>query len=427
MNRNVVVVSVDGLSSVDLPRLEVLPNFRELLELGSLCREMRGIYPTQTYPLHASLITGCYPHKHGISANTLFQPGRTSPDWHWFRRFLRVPPLYDIARKAGLKTATLLWPSAGRSRNRYVIPEIKTTRPGQSFPWLLFSSGSPLFMLHMGVRYRSLLKSLSYDHLDNFTTAVASHLIRRRKTNLLLLHLLDLDGTRHRYGYRAPEVETVLEDQDRRLGMLLAAARESGSFSETSFIVFGDHAYMDVHTRVRINAVLKEMGLLTSDAKGKLVSWKAWANCCEGSAQITLHDRRDSATRREVAEVFSGLQKGPRAVVKTVYTREQVESMKVGERIDYILEAREGCYFAPEIAGPVISPGEETFRAVHGYHPDRPGYSSLFLAAGAGVRRGVEMGPIRIVDVGPTLAPLLGLNLPDAEGRVLTEILEGGT
>ena len=57
MNRNVVVVSVDGLSSVDLPRLEVLPNFRELLELGSLCREMRGIYPTQTYPLHASLIT----------------------------------------------------------------------------------------------------------------------------------------------------------------------------------------------------------------------------------------------------------------------------------------------------------------------------------------------------------------------------------
>ena len=57
MNRNVVVVSVDGLSSVDLPRLEVLPNFRELLELGSLCREMRGTYPTQTYPLHASLIT----------------------------------------------------------------------------------------------------------------------------------------------------------------------------------------------------------------------------------------------------------------------------------------------------------------------------------------------------------------------------------
>jgi predicted AlkP superfamily pyrophosphatase or phosphodiesterase len=426
MNRNMVVVSVDGLSSADMLRLAVLPNFRALLELGSVCREMRGVYPTQTYPLHASLITGSYPRRHGISANTLFQPGRISPDWHWFRRFLRIPPLYDIARQAGLRTATLLWPSAGRSGNRYVIPEIKTTRAGQNLPCLLFSSGSPLFMLHMGVRYRSLLKSLSYFHLDNFTTAAAAHLIRRRKTNLLLLHLLDLDGTRHRLGFRAPEVETILEDQDRRLGMLLAASRESGSYSETSFIVFGDHAYMDVHTRIRINAAFREAGLLAFNTKGKLVSWKAWANCCEGSAQVALYDRRDRATHREVAEVFAGLQKGAQRVVETVYTREQIESMKVGEQIDYILEARDGCYFVPDTEGPVISPGEEKFRAVHGYHPDRPGYSSLFLAAGAGVRRGVELDPIRIVDVGPTLATLLGLEMPEAEGRVLTEIVEGG-
>jgi len=305
-----------------------------------------------------------------------------------------------------------------------VIPEIKTTRPGQSFPWLLFSSGRPLFMFHMGIRYRSLLKSLRYYHLDNFTTAAASYLIRKRKINLLFLHLLDLDGTRHRYGFRASEVEAVLEDQDRRLGLLLAASRESGSFSETAFIVFGDHAYRDVHTRIRINAAFREAGLLAFDRKGKLVSWQAWANCCEGSTQVTLYDRRDRATHRTVTDVFARLQKKPQGVVKTVYTREQVERMKVGEHVDYILEARDGCYFVPEIAGPVIAPAEEWFRAVHGYHPDQPGYSSVFLAAGAGVRRGVEMDPFRIVDVGPTLAILLGLNLPDAEGRVLTEILE---
>ena len=34
------------------------------------------------------------------------------------------------------------------------------------------------------------------------------------------------------------------------------------------------------------------------------------------------------------------------------------------------------------------------------------------------------MDPIRIVDVGPTLATLLGLEMPEAEGRVLTEILD---
>lgn len=136
--------------------------------------------------------------------------------------------------------------------------------------------------------------------------------------------------------------------------MLLTASRESGSLSETSFIVFGDHAYMDVHTRIRINAAFKETGLLTFDAKGKLVSWKAWANYCEGSAQVTLHDRRDSATHREVVEVFAGLQRKPQGVVETVYTREQVESMKVGEQIDYILAALLGLEM-PEAGGRVLT------------------------------------------------------------------------
>ncbi|MEE8590921.1 MAG: alkaline phosphatase family protein, partial [Spirochaetia bacterium] len=194
----------------------------------------------------------------------------------------------------------------------------------------------------------------------------------------------------------------------------------------TSFIVFGDHAYVDVHTRIRINAAFRTAGLLDFDTKGKLVSWKAWANCCEGSAQVTLYDRKDAAARRAVTAVFDELQEGSRGVVETVYTREQVEKMRVGEHIDYILEAEDGCYFIPEVEGPVIAPAEDKFRAVHGYHPDRPGYSSLFLAAGAGVRQGVELRPIRIVDLGPTLAALLGLALPDAEGRVLKEMLDLG-
>jgi predicted AlkP superfamily pyrophosphatase or phosphodiesterase len=424
MYRSVVVVSIDGLSTVDLPYLESLANFRELMGRGSCCREMRGIYPTQTYPLHASLITGCYPHLHGIYANTLFQPGRTSPDWHWYRRFLRVPALDDLARQRGYKTASLLWPGAARSGNHFVIPEIKTTRRGQSFPWLLFTGGSPLFMLHMGMRYRTLLKSLKYFHLDNFTTAVASDLIRKRKTNLLLLHLLDLDGTRHRRGFRAPETRTVLEDQDRRLGTLLAAARDSGVFENTTFVVFGDHAYIDVHTRIRINAALRKAGLLAFDAAGRLVHWEAWANCCEGSAQVGLRDPADRSVHSKLEAVFSDLQDS--GVVETVYLREQVRQMKLGDSIDYVLEARPGCYFVPDIEGEVVAPAEENFRAVHGYHPDRPGYSSLFFAAGSGIRRGVELKNLRIVDLGPTLAALLGLQLSAAEGRVPREILDFG-
>jgi hypothetical protein len=38
--------------------------------------------------------------------------------------------LYDKAIDADMKTASLFWPTAGRSRMRYLLPEIITTGPG---------------------------------------------------------------------------------------------------------------------------------------------------------------------------------------------------------------------------------------------------------------------------------------------------------
>jgi predicted AlkP superfamily pyrophosphatase or phosphodiesterase len=236
-----------------------------------------------------------------------------------------------------------------------------------------------------------------------------------------LLHLLDLDGTRHRQGFRAPEVPKVLEDQDHRLGTLLAAARDSGAFEDTTFVLFGDHAYIDVHTRIRINVAFHKAGLLEFDTRGRLVRWEAWANCCEGSAQVGLRDPGDESVHSRLAVVFAELQE--KDVVETVYSGDQIRHLKLRDSINYVLEAKAGCYFVPDIEGDVIAPAEERFRAVHGYHPDRPGYSSPFFAKGSGIRRGVELDSLRIVDLAPTLAALLGLQLPAAEGRVLREIL----
>jgi hypothetical protein len=47
------------------------------------------------------------------------------------------------------------------------------------------------------------------------------------------------------------------------------------------------------------------------------------------------------------------------------------------------------------------------------------------MASGAGIRCGANLGRIESRDVAPTLATLLGLAMPDVEGRVLTELLDG--
>jgi hypothetical protein len=49
--------------------------------------------------------------------------------------------------------------------------------------------------------------------------------------------------------------------------------------------------------------------------------------------------------------------------------------------------------------------------------------STGFVAAGAGVRTGVALERIRLIDVAPTAARLLGVTPPAMEGRALAEIL----
>ena len=47
-----------------------------------------------------------------------------------------------------------------------------------------------------------------------------------------------------------------------------------------------------------------------------------------------------------------------------------------------------------------------------------------FIAAGAGIRAGVALDRMRLIDIAPTAAKLLGIETPDVEGRVLVEILK---
>ena len=59
---------------------------------------------------------------------------------------------------------------------------------------------------------------------------------------------------------------------------------------------------------------------------------------------------------------------------------------------------------------------------MHGYLP-RARHVTGFVAAGAGVRSGVALERVRLIDVAPTAARLLGVPAPAVEGRVLDEIL----
>ena len=61
--------------------------------------------------------------------------------------------------------------------------------------------------------------------------------------------------------------------------------------------------------------------------------------------------------------------------------------------------------------------------ATHGYSPNKADYHTIFMASGKGIKKDVTVSHIDLVDIGPTLAALLGLDLGKTDGHVVKEFL----
>ena len=55
--------------------------------------------------------------------------------------------------------------------------------------------------------------------------------------------------------------------------------------------------------------------------------------------------------------------------------------------------------------------------ATHGYAPGHPAENCLFIVCGNGIRSAVNIPVMRMRDVAPTVASLMGVSLPEADGE----------
>ena len=89
-----------------------------------------------------------------------------------------------------------------------------------------------------------------------------------------------------------------------------------------------------------------------------------------------------------------------------------------------MLEAKKGYYFLEDWIGPYklrITP-EDTKAdkkytlATHGYSPTKDNYTTVFMAVGKGIRSGAVIPFMRLMNEGPTIASLIGLDLGETDG-----------
>nr|WP_141770509.1 ectonucleotide pyrophosphatase/phosphodiesterase [Bacillus sp. MUM 116] len=428
---HLIVISFDCLSALDFPILRTLPHFQTILQNGALVEKVETIYPSITYPCHTTIVTGNFPGRHGVINNTLFQPGRLSPDWHWYRHSIQGTTLYDEAKKANMTTAALLWPVTGKANIDYNMPEIWTNRPWQNQILRSLLSGSPRYQWELNKRFGHIRNGLKQPQLDEFVLESTVYTIKTKKPHLLLVHFTDLDTQRHYHGFSSNEAIAAIYRHHERLGRIIAALKEASIYENSTIAILGDHSALDENKAIHLNFLLQQQNLISAGPNGKINNWRAYCKSCDGSAYIYVKNKHDSEVLDVVRRLLDSLILDDDSGIESIITGDEARAKGADGTCAFMVEAKKGYYFLEDFQGEYIKTvtqqdvtiDKKYTLATHGYSPEKNDYTTIFMAAGKGIRHAI-IPSARLVDEGPTFARLLGIDLGKTDGRVIKEILE---
>lgn len=427
-NKYVIVISFDAVSEEDLEFLSKQPNFSKLIKNGALIKNVESVYPSLTYPAHATIVTGKYPKNHGVINNTVLDFKNDNPDWYWYRKYIKGDTIFDLAEKSGMKTCSILWPVTARSKITYNMPEIFCTKRYDNQILKSALAGSKIYQVNMNKRFGYLRQGMEEPYLDNFATEVAKKTIRELKPNLILLHLIDSDSQKHKYGIENKEVIESLKHHDERLGEIIESLKLAGIYEDSTIIALGDHSQINVNNVIKLNSILMKNDLINVNGN-KIKSYKAIAKSCDGSSYIYLKNKNDVETRKKVRDILNELKNKYSNVIEEVYNNEEIKNLGADINASFMIEAKRGYYFIDDFLGEAIEVIDESskikhkLRASHGYLPSRDNYKTFFIAYGKTIKKGVVLEKGKLINHGPTIAKILDIDLRDCDGIVEERIL----
>jgi predicted AlkP superfamily pyrophosphatase or phosphodiesterase len=425
---HVVVITIDGFRPavyLDSEREGVkLPALTGLRDTGSAADGVVVAYPSMTYPSHTSLATGVAPATHGIVSNTIFDPANGSRLWFYENPAVRVPAIWDVAMKNGLTTAGVSWPVSVGAKMTVIYPE--SNQVPSTGTWLATARRDSTPGLVDAV-VQDLGGFGERDNIDpvkrdRFAAATAIRIIKTVKPNLLMMHLMETDSAQHANGPGSPQARAAYERVDAHIGAIIGALRDAGLSETTAIIITGDHGFGRIHSLFQPNVVLRQAGLLKADEKGNITEWQAVTH---GTA-IRVKNPKDQKLSARVTKLFEDLSNGTYRGLFRVVKRDELTAHGAYPDALLFLEPAEGYYVSDAFENDAFL-AATTRRGAHGYLPTEPRMFTGFIASGAGVRRGVPLPSVRQIDIAPTVARLLGFDMPNVDGTPIVGLLAPAT
>ena len=430
----VLMISVDGMKpeyvlEADRRGLKI-PYLRSLLAQGSFAEGVVGVWPTVTYPSHTTLVTGVSPAVHGIVNNAEFDPERRFKEsWYWYAREIRVPTLWHAARANGLATASIGWPvSVGAADVDFLIPEYwrisgPTADLNPSDRFLIDALSRPENLPEQ-MRDSAGLYLMGNDtslHGDEIKTRFAIEILGKHKPALMTLHLSSLDDAEHAHGPFSKEADQTLEAIDALLAALAAAANAADPASVVAIV--SDHGFTALTHRVNLAVAFAQAGLMAvaEDPETKsprITSWKAQPWSAGGMAAIVLHDPGDRSTERAVGDLLRQLAAEPANGIAAVRSGSELKALGAFPDAAFLVVMRLGYYAGTSLSGEQVT-AIPAGHGGHGFAPTEPEMRAAFFIAGRGIAAHRDLGVIDMRQIAPSLAAILGVAMPGAEGAPL--------
>jgi len=367
----------------------VAPQLAALAEAGVAVEALQPVFPAATLPALVSLVTGRGPAAHGVLGAGELRPEGVEAPRPVPASAIRTGTLWQAVAATGGAVAAFDWPATAATTIAQSLPagiaSADTVEPGAARDAAL------------GAAACTLLTSPS-------------------PPQLLLLRLSQAEVARGTAPPGSNAALRAIAGADAEVARVVGCLRGAGRLASSALVVTGDHGTLPVHSAILPNARLAEVGLVTLARGLRVVSWQAMARANGGTAFVYARDADDALLARRALEESARATGAFRIV-----SAQELLARDADPEAWFGLDAAPGWVFEDGFAGSLIGPALQ--RAAGGYAPGEPRMATGLVAFGAGLRPNVRVPEMRQIDVAPTLANLLGVELPEADGQALFGVL----
>ena len=359
----VVVISFDALGDRFLDR-DTLPAFHAMMHDG-VRAPFRPEFPSKTFPNHYSMATGLTPGQHGITINQFYDPVRGA----WFLKtsasqgeWFGGEPIWVTAERQGVRSAAYFWTGSEA--------EIRGVRPSYWYP---FDATVP----------------------DSVKLGQIMHWLRLptgQRPNLVMMYSPVVDVPGHRYGPDAPQTVAGVRAADHFTATMRDSLAALGR-RDIDLIVVSDHGLVSVPREhdIDMDSLVPAHGVLVDDEHATFSIWQDPA-----APKVNL-DSLAAFYRRALPHAH---------VYRPGEFPAQWQTGQNRRFGDVFLLADPGWEFVGTSPRAIYTLGE------HGYDPETPEMTGVFLAVGPDFKSGIRLAVRENRTLHDLLVRLLRLSAP---------------